>query len=222
MATRPIFVPNFGSGSPVTEIPLTFQYFAGFSAQQKQKSIASLHDSARQLGIYPILEISTKSTVELGIQLSAFNLQIKTRDGNKVPVEAAYQGGKIFEHGGPFRDLYNLLGRQIKSDKRLKESGDLVAFDFDGDKWALEPKTAFYDWLYVTALIQNPELNGQLSNYKGFSDIEFNPRKSINCQARAAALFVALEKRNWLLPAMSNQESFNHVLKNGTPPVSLT
>ena len=28
--------------------------------------------------------------------------------------------------------------------------------------------------------------------YAGFTDIEFNPKKSLNCQARSCALYVAL------------------------------
>lgn len=34
--------------------------------------------------------------------------------------------------------------------------------------------------------------------YDAFTDIEFNPQKSINCQAYSIALFVALTKRNLL------------------------
>ena len=30
--------------------------------------------------------------------------------------------------------------------------------------------------------------------FDAFTDIEFNPNKSLNCQARAAALFVAMKK----------------------------
>ena len=34
----------------------------------------------------------------------------------------------------------------------------------------------------------------QLESFLGFSDIVFNPNRSLNCQARAAALFVSLSK----------------------------
>ena len=34
----------------------------------------------------------------------------------------------------------------------------------------------------------------KLETFQGFSDIVFNPNRSLNCQARAAALFVALSK----------------------------
>jgi Family of unknown function (DUF6977) len=215
MASRPIFVPNFENAILVKEIAIPFKYYAGLSLQQKQRSVASLHSAAKTRGIYPILEISTKSMVELGRQLSAFNLTLSVSSSERLSVEAAFQGSKEYERGGPFRDLYKLTGQQIKADKRLRESGDLLAFVFDGVKWPLEPKTAFYDWLYVTALIQNPELTDALSDYQGFSDIEFNPQKSINCQARSAALFVSLKKRNMLRFAFSSPEVFVSVLKTG-------
>ena len=58
----------------------------------------------------------------------------------------------------------------------------------------LIPRTAFYDWLYINALMENADLAEQVMEYDAFTDIEFNPNKSINCQARAAALFVAMKK----------------------------
>jgi len=208
MARRPVFVPNLEDSPLVREVSIEFKWFAGMSIQQKQKSIASLHESAKRKDIQPVLEISTKSTVEIGRALSAFNLSIEIGGGQRVSVEAAYQGGKVFERGGPHRDLYGLSGKQIKADERLKNSGNLVAFEFNGVKWSLEPKTVFYDWLYVSALSQNPDLGNQILDYRGFSDIEFNPEKSINCQAKAAALFVALHRRNLLYSAISSQELF--------------
>jgi len=83
--------------------------------------------------------------------------------------------------------MYGLSGRQIKRDDRLKSSGRLKGFDFQGEAWGLEPKTAFYNWLYVNALSQHPELAAEVTRYAAFSDIEFNATKSINCQARSVA-----------------------------------
>lgn len=208
MAKRPIFLPNLDGDVLVSEIEVEFKYHSGFSVHRKRESIASLHEAARRRGISPILEISTKSNFELGVYLSAFNLNLTVRGGVKASVEGAYQGSKVFEHGGPFRELFSKAGKEIKSDKRLIESGNLVAFEFEDRTWSLEPKTAFYDWLYVTALIQNPEVSAQLPMYQAFSDIEFNPRRSINCQARAAALFVALTKRD-MLTTISDPVSFS-------------
>lgn len=172
MAKRPVFTPTSGEGRLVNEVTIEFKWHAGVSVQQKRKSIASLHEVASRKGIYPILEISTKSTSELGRALSAFNLQLRANGDKQMSVEAAYQGGKVFEKGGPYRDLYRLPGKQIKADARLRNSGQLMAFDFDNERWPLEPKTAFYDWLYVSALSQKLDLSSQLSEFKGFSDIE--------------------------------------------------
>jgi hypothetical protein len=208
MAKRPIFIPNLESQPLVNEILIEFEWHPGMSLQQKQRTINSLHKSAEKRGITPILEISTKSPSDLGKSLSAFNLQIETNAQQKICVEAAYQGGKIFENGGPYKDLYGFTGRQIKKDERLRNSGNLIAFEFNSGRWPLEPKTLFYDWLYVTALYQNSDLASQLLTFKGYSDIEFNPKKSVNCQARAAGLFVALQHRNLLLPTISNKEEF--------------
>jgi putative DNA methylase len=218
MAQRPIFVPNLEAGPLVREIHVAFQWHAGMSLQQKRKSIASLHSAAQRQGIFPVLEISTKSDLELGRRLSAFHLTLTMSGQRTVTVEAAYQGGKVFEKGGPYRDLYGWPGREIKADERLRNSGRLLAFDFNGVVWPLEPKTAFYDWLYITALTQNPELSQQLLDYRGFSDIEFNPDRSINCQARAAALYVALYKSGQLTTGLANQRAFIQALMGDNTP----
>jgi hypothetical protein len=84
-------------------------------------------------------------------------------------------------------------------DRRLTTSGDLVAFRYFGETWPLQPPTAFYDWLYISALIENSNLAEQVLHFDAFTDIAFNPKKSQSCQARALAMFVAL-KGNRMLP----------------------
>ena len=112
-----------------------------------------------------------------------------------MSVECAYQGSKVFENGGPYHDLYSVSSRSAKTDERLRNSGELIAFNFCGEDFPIEPKTAFYDWLYITALCQKKkDMMQQLESFLGFSDIVFNPNRSLNCQARAAALFVSLSK----------------------------
>ncbi|WP_286376366.1 hypothetical protein [Acinetobacter sp. R933-2] len=131
--------------------------------------------------------------------LSAFNLMMLDKKTNqKFSVECAFQSSKIFENGGPFLDLLNVTSREAKKDERLKTSGQLKKFNFYGMDWTLEPLTAFYDWLYINALNFNSEYHEELLKYEAFTDIEFNPEKSINCQAYSIAMFVSLSKRNLL------------------------
>jgi hypothetical protein len=129
-------------------------------------------------------------------------LRVKThRDYSPdIPVECAFQGSKVFEHGGPYTDLYEADARSAKHDPRLYKSGRLVGFKFDNLSFPLEPKTAFYDWLYINAIFPHREWLKRLYRYAGYTDIEFNPARSINCQARSCALFVALMKRDLRYP----------------------
>ena len=208
MTQRPIFIPNFEKGIFVQKEDIEFNWYPGFSFQQKQKSIKSLHESAKNKEIYPVLEISTKSELSIGRKLSAFNLLMNFDNNKKITVEAAYQGSKVFENGGPYQEFFYLTGKEIKKDERLQNSGKLIGFDFNGIKWQLDPVNAFYDWLYINALSQNPDLSDQILDYKGFSDIEFNPNKSINCQARAAALFVSLYKHKLFDSVISDKNIY--------------
>jgi hypothetical protein len=211
MATRPIFVPNSTGHPYVKLVEIEFTWYPGFAKTQSQKSIASLHDAAAQKGFAPLLEISSKSHEQLGVELSAFNLML-TREGRTMSVECAFQGSKIFENGGPYTDLYELPSRDAKRDKRLQNSGKLVGFNFLGQEFRIQPVTSFYDWLYLFALSQNQELASQLSRYRAFTDIAFNPKRSLNCQAHAAALYVALEQQGVLETAITSVDSYYQLI----------
>lgn len=200
MAERPIFMPNLEGPELVKTCMLQFQWFPGMAKSQAQKSIDSLHENARkQLHVNRVLEISSKSKEELGVLLSAFNLMITTvRQGRQFSLECAFQASKVFERGGPYKDLLEKSSIEAKKDPRLKDSGRLIGFHFYGMDWDLLPRTAFYDWLYINALHKQDELASQVLSYRAFSDIAFNPEKSVNCQAYSAALYVSLSKRGLL------------------------
>lgn len=208
MAIRPIYTPGLTSKALVIPIEIEFQWFPGFSVTQKQKSIACLHAAAAQRNIANVLEISSKSPDKLGIQLSAFNLQFLMRDGRYISIENVFQSSKIFNNGGHYLDLLNVSAKEAKTDSRLRSSGQLRGFCLEEVDWPLQPVTVFYDWLYLNALKSSPDLSSQLLAYGGFSDIEFNPNRSLNCQAASAALFVALVKRGEFDTVMQNPEAF--------------
>ena len=212
MAERPIFIPKPASRELVEEVSLQLTWHPGFAAVQKEKNIKALHEAAAFAGYRNILEVSTKSANKRGRHLSAFHMKVKTRRLGEIPLECAFQGSKVFERGGPFVDLYEAEATETKKDPRLKESGLLVAFEFEGVRWPLEPKTAFYDWLYARSVFPHRKWATKLFAYGGFSDIEFNPFHSINCQARSIALFLSLLKRGQLNEAVQSPSSFVQVL----------
>ena len=87
---------------------------------------------------------------------------------------------------------------QLLKDERLSHSGELFGYDHFGLQWSVEPLTVFYDWLYITALKQNEQLHESVMQYQAFTDLTFNPKKSIHSAAYALAMFVALNKREML------------------------
>ena len=208
MARRLVFVPD--SGRPyVSELSLDFEHFSGSSLQQKQRSIASLHAAyAAKFPSSRVLEVSSKSERDLGVQLSAFNLMIEHPGRGSYSVECAFQASKVFEHGGPFVDLLNASSRAAKTDRRLRKSGKLVAFRYCEHEFPLEPKTYFYDWLYASALCHDDKLVEQVMMFDAFTDIEHNPERSINCQARTVAKVVGLARAGFLEDAMQSPRAF--------------
>jgi hypothetical protein len=216
MAERPIFIPAPDSAELVKELPMRLVWNSGFAPIQKKKNVIALHAAAAKAGYAPLLEVSTKSEEKIGQRLSAFSLKVHSDRFGNMPLEAAFQGSKVFEHGGPYTDLYTVEDvRDAKRDRRLKESGPLKGFEFGNLRFPLEPKTAFYDWLYIGALYEHREwLRNHIFQYAGFTDIEFNPERSINCQARSCALLVTLMKNNWLDEAISSPEAFIRLLSS--------
>lgn len=211
MAERPIFLPAPMQNELVKEVSVKLTWHSGFAEIQKKRNIHSLHEAAARLGFAPLLEVSTKSDNKIGQHLSAFNLKVHSPFGD-VPLECVFQGSKVFERGGPYTDLLTVDPRAAKRDPRLRDSGVLIAFEFHGMRFPLEPKTAFYDWLYIGAIFPYRDWLCRLSRFIGFTDIEFNPERSINCQARSVALFLSLKFNNLLEDAMSGPQSFLRVL----------
>ena len=195
MANRPFFIPNDNKDELVKTELVEFKWFSGFAKVQKQKSISSFHENiSKQFRYNKILEISTKSKDKLGVKLSAFNLKINFKN-KEYFLESLFQGSKVFSNEGPYEDIYKKESIDAKKDERIKRS-DLKEFSFFGEKFTLE--FDFYSWLYFLALKQNKKLTGEILHYQAFTDIEFNPEKSLNCQAYSAALYLSMIKNNIL------------------------
>ena len=202
MAKRPAFFVNHGK---VISEMYSFEWYSGFAVSQKQKSIKSLHNAIRKADVNAKpLEISTKSLENIGIKLSAFNLQI-----DNYTLENIFQSAKVFENGGPYLDLLDLSPKEAKRDERLHNSGSLKAFRYQNEDFPLIPKTVFQDFIYITAIKKSltaEEINTILQ-YNYFTDIEFNPVKSINTQAKAAAILKLIVTEYGYLPYF-NKEDF--------------
>lgn len=213
MAKRPVFIPAPDLPELVKTAWFDLKWAPGFAASQKARNIRALHEAAADAGLSPLLEISTKGDEKVGRHLSAFHLRVKRGD-RWTPLESVFQGSKVFEQGGPYRDLYDLEPRKAKLDPRVRSSGGIIAFDFDGVLYPTEPRTFFYDWLYLNAMSEHREwLTRRLRHYAGFTDIEFNPERSLNCQARSCALFVALSRTGELQDALQSPNSFVDLLQ---------
>lgn len=184
MANRPAWRYNLEKNI-IEKTSYEFVFNAGFAVVQKQKNIKALHE---QIG-GKTLEVSTKSFDEIGIKLSAFNLKL-----NNIPLENIFQSSKKYENGGPYKDMFDMSPKDAKRDERHHNSGRLVSFIYEKEEFPLEPKTFFYDYIYIISVrecIAQGELK-KIMEYDYFTDIEFNPKKSINCQAKSAAVIKAL------------------------------
>lgn len=205
---RPIFIPKEDDPG-VIEKEINFDWHMGMSREVRVRSIESLHKEAKNIGYSNVLEVSSKSQNRLGNVLSAFFL--KNEEG--IAVENLFQSSKVFENNQQFLDLIKVTAREAKTDKRLQESGRLIKFHFEERDFSLEPKSIFYDWLYIKTLeeTQNVDKKAQLieHDFIAFSDIEFNPKKSFNCQARTLALYVSLVKNECINEFISDPEGLD-------------
>lgn len=211
MAIRPVF-EVLENEKLFERREVQFTWFNGRALEKSRKNIQGLHEN--YLATNPdkkILEISTKSEEELGVKLSAFNLMVR----ENVSLESAFQGSKVFKLGGPYTDIIGKPSLYAKSDGRLKKSGALIGFSFEGKNFPNEPPTYFYNWFYVSTLAANKDLADELLERKfdAFTDIAFNPnRGKVNCQAEAAAIFVSLSRQNLLSDAIADEKNFLRIV----------
>lgn len=215
MAKRPIFIVEPSGFNFVRMEEVDFTWYAGMAMSRRQMSMRSLTEAAKVS--YPesrFLEVSRMSDEDLGKSLSAFNLKLPyPHRSTGVTLECAFQASKVFERGGPYLDLLDVEPAEAKRDQRLKTSGRLKGFRFLNCDWPQDPPTAFYDWIYINALHRQRHLASEVIKYDIFTDIAFNPAKSINCQASAVALYVALIRRAELHKALSSSENFLSIEK---------
>lgn len=195
MAVRPVFEVKLDKPF-YNEVEVEFVWNKGLNINQRRKNVVAVHEAYNCA--FPekkVLEISSKSLQPEGLLLSAFKLQkyIVTLD-KYLAVENIYQGGKIFENGGPFLDIYDCTAIQAKKDARLHSTGNVIGFYYEGKTYSAKFYDSFYNWIYINALIENPELSYPLLNYEGFTDIAYNPKTGTSCQARSAAIFVSLSR----------------------------
>lgn len=211
MATRPVFIPLEEGSTLVLERNFDFPWAPGFAEVQKKKNVHALHAAAKQGGLNDVLEISTKSDLELGRRLSAFSLKLNI-EGANYPLESVYQSAKVFRNSGPFPDAMQMPPREAKRFIRENAKGDLIGFKIFDKEFPIIPKNAFYDWLYIRSLVDHSDWIREKIAFSGFTDIEFNPQKQVNCQARAFAEFLSLQRRSLLDKAADDFNFFASLL----------
>lgn len=198
------------------QIDISFKWYPGFSKEQKQRSIEELHYQFLKENITDqILEVSSKSLKTIGIKSSAFNLKIDTIKGNLFSVEQLFQSSKVYQKAGNQNYLlekgYN--SKEMKQKLREIDNNDhMIKYSSFGQDFPLEPKNLFYNWLYINALNRNPDIADEILKYEAFTDIEFNPKRSFNCQAEACAIYVSLFKRECLQIALKSVDNFKEIV----------
>ena len=149
-----------------------------------------------------ILEVSLYSPQEpLGRELCPQYLKkfVPSLNG-AVPMESLFHASKVFQSGGPYTDLYMGDPFNMKNDPRLKSSGILTGYRFENEDYPNHPRTAFFDFMYMLALVepQNYELTKQLLQYDAFCDITYAETRDFVCPARSITIFVSLMRMGLL------------------------
>jgi hypothetical protein len=107
-----------------------------------------------------------------------------------------------------FKKFFLIDSKLTKKDTSVRKNGNLSHFQFFGHRFELSNRTAFYDWLYINALLQNPVLCEEIMRYRAFADIEFNSQKSMNTQECAIALYISLRLDDIDMSVLKDPDSF--------------
>lgn len=86
-----------------------------------------------------------------------------------------------------------------------------MGFQYERMEYELQPRSLFYDWIYLNALYNHPEYHEELLGYDIFTDIEYNMNKMFACQARFVAYFVSLYRRDLLKETLKDIELFKRI-----------
>lgn len=218
MADRPVFIST--NKTPYVGIQnIEFSWDMGMAKSQAQKRALSLHAAAKDKKLNNILEISTASNTDLGMRLSAFNLPVRINFGTEEEpniqthsVETIYQSSKVGRcnstNKGPHPEWLGLTGSEVKSMIKETKMDSISLYRYGQNAWPALPTESFFTWLYINGLMQEEGLIEKLAKYDGFTDIYFNPKKTNNCQARAAAQAVSLYKLGRIESIMSSRLSY--------------
>ena len=183
---------------------VSFERSLGISAADKKRSVASLHKMLIECdNTSNPLEVSINGKEPLGIKLGSFNLRL---DGHVF--ENVVQSSKIFKNGGPYRELLNVQPKVAKRDKRIRQSGEVMGFNYKGVKFPTEPKTVFFDYIYINAVKQtlNADEISKIAEFTHFTDTEFNPPSSINTQAKSVSIIKLMLEMFGEIPEMNIDE----------------
>lgn len=215
-ATRPVFLPNPKAPCYFYQKEVTFkwEYDAKHKKIDYRKNSINLRKTFQEKYNLNLLEVSSASDCRLGKNLSAFNLTIKTKNKRVYTVEQLFQAGKVFEKAGSQIGLLKVDSKTAKQrTAKIQKSGDkLIGFYLFGKEFPLTPTNLFYDWLYIHALNSN-ELGKYCLEYDGFTDIRFNPGKSVNCQAMACAKYESLVMSRNLDKALNDIVKFKELVE---------
>lgn len=207
MATKMCFA--VGNTVAFEERIITFEYVKGLAFSQKQKNVLSFHRSIQeQFPDSRIIEISTKSQSPLGVKLSAFHLKL---DG--FPLECVFQSSKLFEGNVQFKHLLFEEPKTAKQYIRDNITKPLIGFRYKDELFDLLPRSMFYDYIYISALLQSDADISEIAEYDIFTDIEFNEKKAYNCQARACAIYAYMLRNQKTEYYMSSKERFKELYR---------
>lgn len=211
MAKRFVYFNN-NKGEFLKE-EIEFEWVPGMALSQKQKCSISLREAIhKRFPNLKVLEVSSASENPLGIKLSAFNLKLKTSEGSYT-VEQIFQAAKVFKRAGRQSKLLGAKSKDAKiNNRKVQENDELIAFEIFGKAFPTKPKTFFYNYIYVNALFRHEELNKTLLNYDAFTDIRFDPKKQVNCQAEACSIYRSLKVRGLLERAIKSPDNFLEIV----------
>lgn len=187
MANRPIYIATGDINNPFTEDNINFEWVYGYSYINKCKRRDSLKSEiAKIYNIDNWLEVSSISDKDIGKRLSALNLMLTLTSNNKYSVEDIYQKSKIYK------------------------DNHIIGFKFNNTEFENTPYGMYYDYIYMVALYQNSDYHELIKDYYLFTDLFFNPNKSLNTQARAIAIFKTLYDNECLslLESVSNFKEY--------------
>lgn len=201
------------------DAPYYYEHCIEVSGNKKEDStetrVGQLHAAFKHLvEDKKVMEFSSKSDNKSVKKLLPGKL-VKLVDGQKVTVNNIFKTAERVTADGSSAGgiAVNVVNKTVVEEGSRK-APKAIGYKYDGHIFSSRPRQMFYNYLYINALLEHPDMMAELAEYDAFSDSLVASNSGNPVPAQAVAIYVSLARLG-LLEKARDPEEFEKLFKVG-------